>query len=135
MKKRSKFGNEIVQTPEGKFHSAAEHRRWCDLKLLERAGGITALARQVPFELKGLNGSVIGRYTVDHYFIEGGQEVAEEFKRDGTLTESYELRRKLFIDNYPGISHREYGTSRGTAAAWDAILKKHGVQNGRSRRS
>ena len=49
----NKFGAKKVKDPfTGElFDSKAEHRRWCELRLLERAGKISGLKRQVSFEL------------------------------------------------------------------------------------
>ena len=48
---RSKYRNQRVDTPDGKFDSKGEYARWGELKLLQRAGEITDLRRQVKFEL------------------------------------------------------------------------------------
>ena len=48
----NKYGNVKTVTSDGiKHDSIKEANRWCELKLLERAGKITDLQRQVPFEL------------------------------------------------------------------------------------
>lgn len=50
---KNKFGAKRVKDPcTGEmFDSIAEHKRWCELRLLERAGRISGLKRQVTFEL------------------------------------------------------------------------------------
>ncbi len=48
----NKFGARKVTAPDGqKFDSQKEYRRWCELRLLERAGKISGLERQPKFEL------------------------------------------------------------------------------------
>ncbi len=49
---RNKYGARKVTAPDGQeFDSKAEYTRWCELKLLERAGKISGLQRQVKYEL------------------------------------------------------------------------------------
>ena len=45
----TKYGNNVIQTEDGKFDSQREYTRWCELKLLQRAGEISDLQRQVKF--------------------------------------------------------------------------------------
>lgn len=52
--KKSKFGNVRVETEDGKFDSKREAYRYKELKLLEKANEITALSRQVRFNLQGV---------------------------------------------------------------------------------
>lgn len=49
--KPSKYHAQRVDTEDGKFDSKLEFRRWRELKLLERAGVITELKRQVRIPL------------------------------------------------------------------------------------
>ena len=44
-----KYGNKKIDTPDGRFDSRGEYRRWQDLKLLEAAGEIRSLKRQVKY--------------------------------------------------------------------------------------
>ena len=48
---RNKFGNRKVTIDGMTFDSKHEYQRWCELKLLVRAGKIHDLHRQVRFEL------------------------------------------------------------------------------------
>tara|TARA_Y100001973_G_C5202972_1_gene339222 strand:- start:6 stop:437 length:432 start_codon:yes stop_codon:yes gene_type:complete len=63
-KPKNKYRNEIVRTEEGVFRSKAEHKRWEELKLLERAGEITHLDREVCIPLH-VNDRLIGNYYAD----------------------------------------------------------------------
>lgn len=48
----NKYYNKKTRTSDGLLHdSRLEARRWCELNLLQRAGEITDLQRQVSFEL------------------------------------------------------------------------------------
>ena len=49
---RNKYGaNKVTATTGETFDSQKEYHRWCELKLLERAGKISDLQRQVKYEL------------------------------------------------------------------------------------
>ena len=50
-RKPNKYGAFRIDTPEGRFDSQKEFRRSCELKLLQRAGEIRDLKRQVDFVL------------------------------------------------------------------------------------
>ena len=115
-------------TSDGAIHdSRKEANRWCELTLLERAGKISNLQRQVPFELipaqyesferYGKNGkrlkdgqrciekSVV--YIADFVYNEGGKRVVEDVKSAATKKkESYIIKRKLLLWVY-GIKLRE----------------------------
>lgn len=115
-------------TSDGAVHdSRKEANRWCELTLLERAGKISNLQRQVPFELipaqyesferYGKNGkrlkdgkrciekSVV--YIADFVYNEGGKKVVEDVKSKATKKkESYIIKRKLLLWVY-GIKLRE----------------------------
>jgi hypothetical protein len=83
------------------FDSVKEYRRFCDLSLLERAGKITNLQRQVPFELipsQRIDGKVAERacnYIADFVYEKDGQQVVEDTK--GFKTKDYIIKRKLML--------------------------------------
>lgn len=91
------------------FDSRREARRYQELKLMERAGAIRDLQRQVRFELIPAF-DVDGRhyrpttYVADFVYVEGGREIVEDCK--GFRTDVYRLKRKLFAHRY-GVSIRE----------------------------
>lgn len=49
--KKSKYGSSKTTVDGIVFHSRKEANRYCDLKILERAGNIKELQRQVKFEI------------------------------------------------------------------------------------
>lgn len=109
----SKYHSRKVTTPEGTFDSIKEYNRWCELKLLERAGKITGLRRQVKYELiptqraPGKKGKVIEypvNYIADFVFTENGAVVVEDAK--GYRTDEYKIKRKLMLWKY-GIRIKE----------------------------
>lgn len=75
------------------FASGLEGRRYCMLKLMERAGEITDLRLQVAYNLE-VNGIKIGRYIADFVYIawHTGQEVIEDAK--GKQTELFKRSAK-----------------------------------------
>lgn len=111
--KKSKYGSRKVTRDGITYDSIKEYHRHCELKLLERAGQITDLQTQVPFELipaqyetferygkkgqrlkdgkKCVEQSVV--YKADFVYIEDGKEVVEDSK--GVRTPDYIIKRKL----------------------------------------
>ena len=83
------------------FDSRKEARRYSDLVLLERAGMITDLQRQVKFELipsQRIDGKVVERsvtYVADFLYKQHGKTVVEDTK--GFKTKDYIIKRKLML--------------------------------------
>lgn len=107
-----KYGNRKTTVDGITFDSAKEAQRWQELKLLERAGQIFELQRQVPFVLipkQERNGKVIERpvvYKADFVYTENGEEVVEDVKSPATKTREYIIKRKLLLWQY-GLTIRE----------------------------
>lgn len=99
----TKYGNNVIQTEDGKFDSQREYTRWCELKLLQRAGEISDLQRQVKFELiptqyDPVTKKVVERncvYIADFVYTENGKTVVEDAK--GMRTKEYTIKRKLLL--------------------------------------
>ncbi len=83
------------------FDSIKEYRRWCEWSLLEKAGAIQNLKRQVKYELipsQRINGKVVERsctYVADFSYWDGDQYVVEDTK--GFKTKDYIIKRKLML--------------------------------------
>lgn len=100
---RPKYGNHQITTDAGtRFDSKAEYRRWCALELLQRAGEITELQRQVPYmlvpEQKAPDGTKLRpvMYLADMVYRDGdGTLVVEDVK--GVATSEYRIKRKLML--------------------------------------
>lgn len=110
---RNKYHNWRHSAGGEVFDSTKEFRRWQELKLLEKAGEISELRRQVPFELLPVQrepdkigprggrkpGRVIEReavYIADFVYKDAeGREVVEDCK--GMRTRDYLLKRKLML--------------------------------------
>lgn len=78
------------------FDSKGEANRWARLEMMERAGMISELTRQVRFPLMatridGLQVKV-AEYVADFCYIEKGEQVIEDFKGGITDVASLKLR-------------------------------------------
>lgn len=124
--RRSKYGNRKTVVDGITFDSKKEANRFRELQLLERAGKITALQRQVKYVLiptqrefsneiykKGAHqghfkpGKVLEKecsYIADFAYFQDDKYVVEDTK--GVRTEAYKIKRKLMLERY-GIQIRE----------------------------
>lgn len=106
----NKYHNKKIEVDGERFDSRKEYNRWCELKLLERAGEITELKRQVRLEIlpkQVVDGKVAERaayYVADFTYKEKGEPVIEDCK--GYMTDVYRLKRKLVLAKY-GVQIRE----------------------------
>lgn len=107
----NKYGNRTVTAITGeKFDSMKEMRRWNELKLLERAGYISDLRRQVKYELipsQYVDGKHVENpvsYVADFVYVEKGKTVVEDTK--GYKTRDYIIKRKLMLYRH-GIRIKE----------------------------
>lgn len=121
----NKYGNRKVTVDGVTFDSRKEYRRWCELLLLQRAGKIHHLCRQVRYELVPAQYETYERfsektgkrlsdgsrcvekavyYIADFVYWEGDQEIVEDTK--GVRTEAYIIKRKLMLERH-GIKIRE----------------------------
>lgn len=97
----SKYRSRKVTRDGMTFDSQKEYRRFVELRLLERAGKVTDLQRQVKFELipsQRIGGKVVERacnYIADFVYTENGKKVVEDTK--GFKTTDYIIKRKLML--------------------------------------
>ena len=126
---RAKYHSKKIIRNGITFDSLKEYRRFCELSLLERAGTIADLQRQVEFELIPAHfeeiptGEIYKRgdrkgqpkykrvcveqsvkYVADFVYIENGVKVVEDTK--GFRTKDYILKRKMML-HFHGIRIRE----------------------------
>lgn len=119
-KKENKYHAKKVKEDGEVYASKKEHRRHCELKLLERAGKISNLRTQVKYELipsqweEIETGEVYVRgpkkgqkkkkkkcveqgvsYIADFVYCEGGKEIVEDAK--GMRPSDYIIKRKLML--------------------------------------
>ena len=112
----NKYGEKKVKAPDGQifdsqiFDSQKEYHRWCVLKLLERAGKISGLKRQVSFELiPKQDGERACKYVADFVYCDAdGNTVIEDTKgcKKGAAYDVFAIKRKLFLYRY-GIKIKE----------------------------
>jgi len=99
----SKYGNRKTTIDGITFDSQREANRYCELKLLERAGEITELELQKEFVLipnQYIDGKLVERkcsYKADFYYLDirSGKYVCEDVK--GMRTKEYIIKRKLML--------------------------------------
>lgn len=106
--KKNKFNAQKVEIDGLTFDSKKEANRYCELKLLERAGVIHELKTQVFFELIPSNKKERGvAYVADFTYFENGQYIVEDTKSPATRKiASYIIKRKLMLERY-GIEINE----------------------------
>ena len=94
MRSTSKYGNIFTERDGITFRSAAEARRYDDLKLLELAGEIAGLQLQPRYPLV-VNGVKVGTYVGDFKYVDvgTGRSVVEDVK--GAASPMYRMKRKL----------------------------------------
>ena len=115
-KSTSKYHSKKITRDGISYDSIKEYRRHIELLLLERAGAIQELKRQVKFELlpaqyEKSNGKKRGKcleravhYVADFVYIENGVMVVEDTK--GFKTKDYILKRKMML-YFHGIRIKE----------------------------
>ena len=118
---RSKYHSKKITRDGLTFDSLKEYKRYQELLLLERAGAIRSLQRQVEFVLipaqrepdrVGVRGGVIKgktlelpvKYVADFVYEENGETVVEDVK--GYKTKEYILKRKMLL-YFKGIRIKE----------------------------
>lgn len=110
---QNKYNSKKVTVGDETFDSSKEYRRFCELKLLQRAGKISDLQRQVEFVLiptqrepdvigprggvkKGMLLEKECTYYADFVYVnDKGEKVVEDTK--GVKTEAYNIKRKLML--------------------------------------
>ena len=90
----SKYGAKKTVVDGITFPSKLEAKRYGELLILQKAGAISCLKRQVPFDLE-VNGHLICRYIADFTYTQSatGEIVCEDAK--GVMTPAFRLKAKL----------------------------------------
>ena len=95
----NKYGAKKITDPATGFvfDSKAEFIRWCELRIMERAGKISDLQRQVKYELiPKQKGERACTYLADFVYKDpNGDTVVEDTK--GVRTDAYRIKRKLML--------------------------------------
>lgn len=107
---KSKYRSRKITVDGEVFDSKKEYKRFVELTLLERAGKITNLRRQVKYELlpsQRIDGKVVERpvsYYADFAYDQDGKTIVEDTK--GVRTTDYILKRKMLL-YFHGIRIKE----------------------------
>ena len=100
----SKYHSTPTEVNGIRFDSKREANRWAELRLMERAGQIQKLKRQVRYLLipsQYRDGKCVERecsYLADFVYIKDGRLVVEDCK--GFRTPEYKIKRKLMLQLY-----------------------------------
>lgn len=100
----SKYHSTPTEVNGIRFDSKREANRWAELRLMERAGQIQKLKRQVKYLLipsQYRDGKCIERecsYLADFVYIKDGHLVVEDCK--GFRTPEYKIKKKLMLQLY-----------------------------------
>ena len=111
-KRRGKYNNRQVQADGHTFDSQAEHRRYCELKLLEQAGDIEDLRVHTRWELQPAFQAPDGQrvraitYEDDFSYFDFDKDrfVVEDVK--GHQTAVFKIKAKMFRFSYPDFDFR-----------------------------
>ena len=101
----SKYHNKPIVIDGIRFDSIREGNRWQELRLLERAGEINSLERQVRFEVVPASRTLSGKKMHPVYYVADfvykdrkGMTVVEDAK--GVKTAVYTIKKKLMNSIY-----------------------------------
>lgn len=109
---QNKYHNKKTIIDNITFDSIREAQRYCELKLLKKAGEISNLELQPSFVLletfkkNGKTHRAI-KYIADFMYCDtarGGVVVVEDVKSKATMTPVYKIKKKLFESKYPEFS-------------------------------
>lgn len=101
---KTKYHSKRITIDGEQYDSVKEYRRWCELKLMQKAGLVRSLKRQVKFVLiptqRNEKGKCIERecaYFADFTYTDSktGQYIVEDAK--GYRTPEYKIKRKLML--------------------------------------
>lgn len=105
----NKYNAKKIKIDGMSFDSQKEYQRWCELRLLERAGVITNLQRQVSFVVIPKQATEEAcKYIADFVYEENGETIVEDVKgyKKGPAYNLFVIKRKLMLEKY-GIRIKE----------------------------
>ena len=109
-RQRNKFNARKVVQDGHTFDSQGEHRRYCELKLMQYADIITGLEVHPKYELqprfrRGKRTLAAITFTPDFRYWERGHRVVEDFK-GMKETADFSIRKRLFMMQNPNVVFR-----------------------------
>lgn len=108
---KNKYGNKRTVIDGITFDSMKEASRWSELQLLQKAGEISELQRQVKFELQPAFYHAGHKlrpiiYVCDFVYKENDKQVIEDVKSPATRNNAvYKLKKKMML--YRGFEIKE----------------------------
>ncbi|MEQ8450637.1 MAG: DUF1064 domain-containing protein [Nitratireductor sp.] len=110
--RRNKYGATKTTVDGITFASKREANRYCELRLLQKAGEITHLELQPAFKLaidgrpvlirsRGFPNGRQVKYIADFAYWDGEKRVVEDAK--GFRTDAYKLKKAIVEAMYPGL--------------------------------
>ena len=108
----NKYHNKKIKIDGIEFDSILEAKKYKELKLLERAGLIKDLKRQVKFELQPKyikNNKTIRaiNYVADFVYFDVEKDKTIVIDTKGFRTEIFKLKKKIFEYVYPDLEIKE----------------------------
>lgn len=102
VKRPAKYRNRKAIVDGITFDSGREAAHYLDLKMRESIGEIRELRCHPVYELHGVGGKRIGKFTpdFDYIVVATAQLVVTDVKSKPTRTEAYMLRKRLFEAEY-----------------------------------
>lgn len=100
--RRNKYGNHKTELDGITFDSKKEAQRYAELCMLQKAGMISDLQRQVRFEIVPKCGMSRARfYIADFTYTQEGKKVIEDVKSPATRADKvYSLKKALMVWRY-----------------------------------
>lgn len=98
----NKYRNEKIKTEHGTFDSRLEYKEWLDLCLLQRAGKISHLKRQVRIKL-GRSDRCKVHYITDFVYFDNEKSMWVIHDTKGYETPEFKLKLKWLLDSYTGF--------------------------------
>lgn len=114
----SKYRSKKITQNGITFDSLKEYRRFCELSLLEKAGQITNLQRQVKFVL------IPAQYEPDTVGVRGGKKRGKLLEREVSYVADfvYSQDRKMVVEDTKGFRTKDYIIKR------KLMLHVHGIK-------
>lgn len=104
--KKNKYGNQKVNTNLGKFDSKFEFAKYNELILLERAGLISNLKRQVKIPLLCDEARI--SYIADFVYFDTKRGCIIIADAKGFKTEVFKIKKKILLSMYKNIEFLEF---------------------------
>ena len=103
---KKKYGNRTIYVDGIRFDSKHEAQRWKELQILEYAGSIYDLRRQVKFVLipaQYIDGKLVERecsYKADFVYREKKTDLTVVEDAKGFQTDVYKIKKKLMLERF-----------------------------------